>query len=50
MATAGQTKSGATQRRWSKTEYYRMAELGFFRGQRVELMEGRIVGAFATSC
>jgi Uma2 family endonuclease len=30
-------------RRWSKAEYYRMAELGWFQGQRVELLEGEIV-------
>jgi Uma2 family endonuclease len=28
---------------WNKAEYYRLGELGFFRGQRVELWEGRIV-------
>ena len=31
------------QRLWTKREYYRLGELGFFRGQRVELWEGRIV-------
>jgi Uma2 family endonuclease len=30
-------------RRWSRAEYYKMAELGLFHGQRVELIEGRIV-------
>jgi Uma2 family endonuclease len=33
---------GVRSRLWTKREYYRMGELGFFRGQRVELMEGRI--------
>jgi Uma2 family endonuclease len=31
------------QRRWTKAEYYRLGELGFFRGQRVELIEGRLM-------
>ena len=30
-------------RRWTKTEYYQMGDLGWFRGQRVELIEGEIV-------
>jgi Uma2 family endonuclease len=30
-------------RLWSKAEYYRMAELGWFEGQRVELIEGEVV-------
>ena len=30
-------------RRWTKEEYYRLGELGFFRGQRVELIEGRVI-------
>src|SRR3954471_22328560 len=30
-------------RRWTRAEYYRMAELGLFRGQRVELIGGEIV-------
>jgi len=29
--------------RWSRDEYYRMAELGFFSGRRVELIEGEII-------
>src|SRR5262249_53198734 len=28
---------------WNKTEYYRMGELGFFYGQKVELLEGEII-------
>jgi Uma2 family endonuclease len=31
------------RRTWSKAEYYRMAELGWFRGERVELIEGEIM-------
>ncbi|HEV3262784.1 MAG TPA: Uma2 family endonuclease [Gemmataceae bacterium] len=30
-------------RRWTKTEFYEMAELGWFRGQRVELIEGQVM-------
>ena len=30
-------------RRWTKAEYYRLGEHGFFHGQRVELLEGRII-------
>jgi Uma2 family endonuclease len=30
-------------RRWTRAEYYQMAELGWFRGQRVELIEGEIM-------
>lgn len=29
-------------RRWSRQEYYALAELGWFQGQRVELIEGEI--------
>jgi Uma2 family endonuclease len=42
MATV-QQPTGVRRRRWSKREYYRLGELGFFRGQRVELLEGQIV-------
>ncbi|MDQ3064450.1 MAG: hypothetical protein M3R14_16535, partial [Acidobacteriota bacterium] len=27
---------------WNKDEYYRLADLGFFNGKRVELIEGEI--------
>ncbi len=30
-------------RRWTKAEYYRLGELGFFHGQRVELVEGKLM-------
>ena len=30
-------------RRWTKEEYYRLGEQGFFQGQRVELIEGRLM-------
>ena len=30
-------------RLWTQAEFHRMAELGFFRGQRAELIEGEIV-------
>jgi Uma2 family endonuclease len=29
--------------RWTRKEYYQLAELGFFEGKRVELIEGEIV-------
>lgn len=32
-----------TTKRWTREEYYRLAEQGYFRGQRVELIEGEIV-------
>ncbi|HET6248649.1 MAG TPA: Uma2 family endonuclease [Tepidisphaeraceae bacterium] len=31
------------RRRWTRAEYYRMADLGMFAGQRVELVGGEIV-------
>ncbi|WP_306296772.1 Uma2 family endonuclease [Candidatus Entotheonella palauensis] len=31
------------QRRWTREEYYRMGELGLFRGQRVELIDGAVM-------
>lgn len=42
MATVKQ-QTGYCLRRWTKPEYYRLGELGFFQGQRVELLEGKIV-------
>ena len=32
-----------TSRSWTKAEYYQMDQLGWFRGQRAELVEGEIV-------
>jgi Uma2 family endonuclease len=32
-----------THRRWTKEEFYRMGELGWFEGQRAELVDGEIV-------
>src|SRR5947209_5779545 len=29
--------------RWSRQEFYRLGELGFFRGHRVELIEGELM-------
>jgi Uma2 family endonuclease len=29
--------------RWTRSEYYRMAEIGFFRDQRVELVGGEVI-------
>lgn len=34
---------GVRRRRWTKEEYYRLGKLAFFRGQRVELIEGMIM-------
>jgi Uma2 family endonuclease len=34
---------GVRVRRWTRDEYYKMAELGFFYGKRVELIEGEII-------
>lgn len=31
------------RRRWTRAEYHRMADLGLFRGQRVELLGGEVV-------
>ena len=31
------------RRKFSKDEYYRMAEMGFFNGQRVELIDGEVI-------
>lgn len=31
------------RRRWSCAQYHRMAKLGFFRGQRVELIQGQVM-------
>ena len=50
-AAAGQGVQGAgllqptdpQPRRWTKAEYYAMADLGWFRGQRVELVEGDVM-------
>jgi Uma2 family endonuclease len=43
MATVGKPQAGVRSRRWSKGEYYRLAEAGLFHGQRVELLEGQIM-------
>ncbi len=40
---AVQVFSGATARRLTRREYERMAELGFFHGERVELIHGIVV-------
>ena len=34
---------GVHRRKFSKAEYYRMAEMGFFNGQRVELIDGEVI-------
>jgi Uma2 family endonuclease len=35
--------AGPRPRRWTREEYYRLAELGLFRGQRVMLIDGEIL-------
>ena len=32
-----------TTRRWTREEYYRLAEMGMFHGQRVEFIDGEII-------
>lgn len=34
---------GVKLRKWTQKEYYQMAELGFFHGRRVELIEGKVI-------
>lgn len=36
-------QAGVTPRNWTKAEFYRLGELGFFQGQRVELIEGKLM-------
>ncbi len=42
MATVHK-RAGVRRRRWTKEEYYRLGELGFFHGQRVELLDGELM-------
>jgi Uma2 family endonuclease len=42
-ALHGPTADDPRPRLWTREEYYRMGDLGFFLGQRVELVEGEIV-------
>jgi Uma2 family endonuclease len=37
------TPAEPVDRRWTREEYYRLADGGYFAGQRVELIEGRIL-------
>jgi Uma2 family endonuclease len=39
VATTAQPRT----RRWTRDEYYRLAEQGYFRGQRVQLIDGEII-------
>lgn len=43
MATDLKERSEPTLRRFNVAEYYQMGELGWFRGQRVELIEGEVL-------
>lgn len=45
MSTIPHRKESVRQRRFTKAEYYRLGELGFFQGQRVELIGGRLMVA-----
>lgn len=45
MSTIRRPRGGVRPRRFTKAEYYRLGELGFFTGQRVELIEGRLMVA-----
>jgi Uma2 family endonuclease len=42
-AANGTPAAGPVRRRWTRDENYRMGELGFFDGQRVELIDGEVV-------
>lgn len=39
----GAKNSGVKLHKWTREEYYQMAELGFFQGKRVELIEREII-------
>jgi len=39
----GAKNGGVKLHKWTQKEYYQMAELGFFHGKRVELIEGEII-------
>ena len=41
--TVKKQRSGIRRRRWTAKEVYRLEDLGFFRGQRVQLIEGDIL-------
>jgi hypothetical protein len=39
----GQSTRGVKRYRWTAREFYRLLDKGFFRGKRVELLDGVIV-------
>jgi Uma2 family endonuclease len=43
IESASQSVIEPKPRRWTKAEFYRMADLGWFQGQRAELVDGEIV-------
>lgn len=43
MSTVRRRRPGVRPRRFSKAEYHHLGELGFFHGQRVELIEGHLM-------
>lgn len=51
--TAAATAHGRTSHdqswRWSRADYYRLGDLGFFAGKRVELLRGEIVESPSSS-
>jgi Uma2 family endonuclease len=42
-AQLGKASAIPRAHRWTRTDYYRLGELGFFQNQRVELIDGRIL-------
>jgi Uma2 family endonuclease len=43
VAIQPESEDGPQERLWTRSEYYKLAEAGFFENERVELMGGRIV-------
>src|SRR4051794_27330082 len=43
MSSAPAPTSEPVTHRWTRDEYFRLTELGWFAGQRVELVNGRII-------
>jgi Fe2+ transport system protein FeoA len=54
MSTATMTpppvKTGPGKWKWSNEEYYKLGELGFFQGKRVELIRGEIFEMSPINC
>src|SRR5436309_3025187 len=43
LSPPNMTETEPVARRWTKEEFYELAERGFFNGQRAELIEGQIM-------